>query len=400
MALGSFLKNRAFKFEVHLYREDRWTIETILDQEEEATRVARKLLGKNGSEEVKIIRYKDAKKGRSFESEIFHEKQTRPTEAPLSLGEVPKKIDPCQTLEDCFSFDATLLMSRLFRMFLVRNTVTMHEVMYNGKLIQKLDDAGGMLNAAIFKIAAVQAPALEQTQRQRAAVLDGILGQATARARELAADRKRMPKADGGDLNALSATIKARFDAADHDHVFMTVLGQRFFGMTAVAGRLEALLAEIDDGLDDSLLRLVEPIIAECLDFADVVQELFGPHPNLAGFLCMLIDLLNGRLDLELSHLDKNLVRIARLMKSDRAPHCREVLLGRLENELNGRKALNRRSPDKEKRCFDQVMLHLGQGGSDLTMRPGIRTGISHRKKSFRQQELRKLGLHDAADAL
>lgn len=399
MAFGALIKRKSFKFEVMLCKNGRWTIEGILDREEEATAFARKVLVREQGDEAKIIRHRKTSYGKTFKSEVFHETRSKPAEPPISIGDVTPNAPVCQDIDDLLGPESILTISRLFRQYLIREAITANELLHNWRYIRKLIDAGNLLNGAIHKVATVQAAGEHSSTKSRLKELEMIVQAATVKARDLAAERKRMPRPDEGDLSTISERIRAWFDDDQHDYIFLTVISQKFYGMPSVSYKFEELLKFLDGDIDQRLFRPLEGMVAECLDFADVVQELFGPHPHLASFLCRLADTLNDRVRDD-DGISASLVKIGGLIASGRAPRCREVLLDRLVAEIRSSKPLNRRSPEKESHWLEVVLRHLRRDDGSLLGGEAVEEAIASRERRLRQRELRELGLVDAADAM
>lgn len=400
MAFAAFIrKKQSFKFEVLLCKDGRWTIEGILDHEEDATAFARKVLTREQGDEAKVIRHRKTNYGKTFKSEIFHETRSKSAEPPISLGDVTANAPVCQDIGDLFGPESVLTISRLFRQYLIRETITATELLHNWKCMRKLIDTGNLLNSATHKVATVQAAGEHQSAKNRLQELDQLTQAASVKARDLAAQRKRLPRPADGDLNVISKLIRDRFDSGEHDYVFLTVMAQKFYGMPSVARKFEDLLKFLDGDIDQRLFRPLEGMVAECLDFADVVQELFGHHPHLASFLCRLADTLNDRVQ-ENDDISASLVKIGGLIASGRAPRCRKVLLDRLVGEIRSSKPFNRRSPDKESHWLKVVLRHLRRDDGSLLGGEAVEEAIAVREKWLHQRELRELGLVDAADAM
>ncbi|MFQ5534449.1 MAG: hypothetical protein ACE5EM_06470 [Sphingomonadales bacterium] len=400
MTFASLIKRKKFKYEVMLCTDGRWIIEGILDDETEATTFARKVLVRKKGDEVKIIRCRKTKKGQTFTSEIFHEKRARPKEPPITLGEVSADHPVCQIAGDVFTLDSVLTISRLLRPFLIRNSITATELLHGWVYIRRLIDAGSLFGSATHRMASVQAAAENITPKERLAVLEKIVRDVVARARDLVAERKRVPRPDDGALDFISQRIQARFEPTEHAYVLMTVLTQKFQGASSISHKLDQLLQFLECDLEPWQRAPLESMAAECLDYAEVIQELFGPQPHLASFLCRLADVVNDKPADEKGISNASLVLIRRLIANGGAPQCRKVLIDRLVRELTSGKPLDRRSPEKEKHWLAIVLRDFKRSDGTVLGGAKVEQAISVRKKRLRQQELRRLGLIEAADAL
>lgn len=399
MAFAAFTKKKSFKFEILLCKDGRWTIEGILDREDDATAFARKVLTREQGDEAKVIRHRKTNYGRTFKSEIFHETRSNSAEPPITLGDVTENAPVCQDIDGLFGPESILTISRLFRRYLIREAITATELLHDWKCISKLINAGNLLASATHKVATVQTAGEHQSAKNRLEELDKLIQAVTVKARDLAAQGKRLPRQADGDLNTISELVRARFDSGEHDYVFLTVMARKFHGMPSVSHKFEELLKFLQSDIDQRLFRPLEGMVAECLDFAEVVQELFGHHPHLASFLCRLADTLNDRVQKD-GDINASLVKIGGLIASGRAPRCRQVLLDRLVAEIRSSKPFNRRSPDMESYWLGLVLRHLRRDDGSLLGGEAVEEAIAVREKRLRQHELRELGLVDAADAM
>lgn len=400
MALESLLKRKKFTFEVMLCIDGRWTIEGILDQENEAITFARKILARKKGEEVKIIRYRKTRSGQSFATEILHEKCVRPKEPPIGIVEPQGDVPLCQGTDDLYELDGILVVSRLLRQFLMRHEITATELLHDWRYLRKLIDSGSLVGSATHKIASLQAAAQGVPTKERLDALEAIIGQVVGRAQDLAAERRRMPKPDDGDLGFIFELIESRYEPHDHAYVFLSVLAQKFYGLPSVIQRLDLLLGFVDEGLEPAMHSSIEGMMAECLDYSDVVQELFGPQPHLASFLCKLIDILKGDMNGHKDNITPTLASVVTLIADGKAPNCRKVLIDRLVRELASTKPFNRRDPKQDKKYLETVTKRLQMKGGELLGGAEAKRAIAVRKKSLRQEELRALGMHDVADAM
>ena len=397
---GAAKPKNAFNYEVMLCTEGRWTIEGIFDEETDATQFARDALADPNADEVKIIRYRKTSASDPRETQVYHEKRDRRTDTRILLGEVAPDVPVCRSVDDLFRPESILAISRTLRQYLIKNGITGTELLHSSKYIRQLQGTGNLAASAAHKFAKVQAQAEDIPTKERSAALQALIDGVAAKARALATGANRMPRLGDGGLASMSSRIRADFEADEHDYVLLTILSDELCGVPPYADKLDRILELIKGDLEPQLRAPLEAMAAECLDYSEVVQELFGPHPHLASFLCMLADVLNNKLAKYGEALSPALAIVARLITEGEAPQCRKVLIDRLERELGSNKPMDRRSPEKEADWFDTVLGHLRAADGGVIGGKTTERSIAARKRRIRQQELRDLGLIDAADSL
>lgn len=401
------IRGRIFHYEILVFREGRWIIQGVVREtgsgtaEAEAVEAARLLLAGGDCEEARIVRVRSMITGYSTKAEIFHEARPPVREKPITVKGKVERAGPCSTVTDIRGLESRMILGRLFRMFLDKHRITATELLHNWTYLRKLQDTGTMINTATHQIAAVQAGELGVPARERVRALETLIGEGLSQARDLAGEKRRLPRFDAQALDHFSRRVRAREGAERHDFVFTALLCDHLMGFPSIGGKLEAVIGMMADDLDPYLSGLLEGVAADALGSADIVKELLGPQRHLAASLCRLADLLHGRLDLSAAGTNPLLARLGGLIGDGRAPSCRAVLLERLLAELGRNHPLDHKEPDAEGRLLEEVIHRLRRDGTD-DMLGGVlaEKAVSTRLLRHRQAILRQGGMIEAADAL
>jgi alkylhydroperoxidase family enzyme len=392
--------NRALSYEVHACREGRWTVEAVLPEEGDAATTARRHLSA-GAEEAKVVRVRAMPGGFATRKEILHERRPALKEPPLVVTGRPDGAPNCRGRDDLYGLASRQVMGRMLRMFLDRFQVTPTELLHNWTYARKLADTGTLMATVVFQVAQWQAgpgPASRERQRELQGLVDGALG----RLRDFQAERRRLglPPFDPEDPGRLARLVEARVGPGEAGFAFRFLLCQHLVASGSVAGKLEAAVELMSrPALDPAVAAMVEDVAADALGSADAVKDLLGSHANLGASLAALAGFLNGR-GLP-GGGTRVLGRIGDLIAEGRAPQCRLVLEERLLAELaRDSSPLDRNDPSNDPRLLDLVVDALRTTEGKLLGGPRAETAVARRRLRLRQDHLRRLGLHDQADAL
>ncbi|HEY0835311.1 MAG TPA: hypothetical protein VGE72_15520 [Azospirillum sp.] len=387
-------------FEVQVRQEGRWRIEATFTEEQAALSCARAQLVGHGVQEVKVFKARSLA-GLAIQTAIFHRKVPEVKERPLGLSGSPEGAPFCTELADLYGFDSRVVIGRMLRQFLDKFRITQTELLHGWSFARKLDEQGSLIGAAVHAVARHHADLGKVNANARVKELRALVDQAIIRARDFAAERKRLPAFDPKDLAGTSRRIEYAVGPAEHDYVFLSVLALHLSDANSLGGKVDMLLDLMDEGLEPRLNALLEGVVADALGSAELVKELLGAQANLADGLCALADVLHGRAaDPKLAPVGRSLARIGGLTVAGHAPCCRRVLVDRVRSALNSDQPLDRRDPMAEASLIDAVVAHLR--GTDGALLGGAETekALAKRLLRHRQALLRRQGMHDIADGL
>ncbi len=386
-------------YEVQIRQDDRWRMEAAFTEEQAALSCARVQLTVPGVQEVKVFKSRSLA-GLALQTAVFHRKAPEQKSRPLGLSGTAEGAPYCTDLAELYGFESRVVIGRLLRQFLDRFQVTPTELLHGWGHARRLDEQGTLMGAAIHAVARHHGDAHKVAVAGRVKELRALVDRALVRARD-AAGRKSLPAFDGADLAATSRRIERAVGPEEHDFVFLAQLTQHLAGTSSLVGKMELLVKLMARSDDERLSALLEGVVADGLGSADVVKELLGAQPSLAGGLCALADALYGRRPGEKDVPVRPLLAcIGALAAAGRAPGCRIVLVERVRSALNGDQPLDRRDARAEATLVEGIVARLK--GPDGTLLGGAETerALARRLLRNRQAILRQQGMHDIADRL
>jgi hypothetical protein len=205
-----FLKpvpGRVIKYEVSFLKEERWTIESLRDDDRDAIAAAKAIVAQDGIDAVRVVRQRHSPRDIVVESTVF-EKQARARGKPEPRLSINVDEDAwCETLDDLYGARSRRAIGQLLRSFLDQTGITPTELLHNQRFLRKLDAAGSLQSGATDRIARARAAATGLSLAECSKALDKIVSQAEGRMREAQAVRA-VPKIGEGGLDALYADCK------------------------------------------------------------------------------------------------------------------------------------------------------------------------------------------------
>jgi len=387
-------------YEVHVCQEGRWRIEASFTEEQAALSCARVQLVGHGIQEVKVYKARSLA-GLAIQTVIFQRKVPEVKNKPLGLAGSPDGAPFCTTVADLYGFDSRVVVGRMLRQFLDKFRITQTELLHGWTYARKLDEQGTLIGAAVHAVARHHADLGKADAKVRVKQLRALVDQAMGKARDFAAERKRLPAFDLKDLSGSSRRLDEAVGPAEHDYVFLSFLSLHMADRNSLGGKAEMLLDLLAEGLEPRLGALLEGVIADTLGSVDLIKEQLGAQANLADGLCALADVLHGRAaDPKLAPVGAVLARVGGLTVAGHAPCCRSVLVDRVRSSLNSDQPLDRRDPTAESALIEKVVARLK--GADGALLGGAETekALARRMLRHRQALLRRQGMHDIADSL
>jgi len=354
------LKNRVIRYEVLTLAEKRWIIDSIVESEQQAIACAEALLKTDKFEAVKVMRERAMMDGFSTVKPIFEQaRDNKPKQKEITLSTTPESDAWCETLEDFYGDNSRRAIGQILRAFLDRMAITPTELLHDFGYFKKLDAAGTLVGAAVYKIASVQAAARGVAVKERSDLLNSFVSKATARIRD-AQSARGMPDLGAAGLPGLFAAVARKIpNAADRDFAIKRAVTRALSNVSGFGAKLDKVLTLFVDGLDGPAVALLDGLLADILGSATVIQDLLGRQPNLGGALLTLANLATGRHDGVIAGSLPALQPLNKLIIERELPACRAVLLERLRRELSGDKPLCRDQGQAQTALFNSVVDRL-----------------------------------------
>lgn len=337
-------------------REGRWTTDSVLDNEKESILLARKVLNAGTVQGARVISERDLGEGMSSERVVFEEMREVNDKRPVTVN----RLDDapwCEDVEALYGLPARMTVSRVLRTYLNRNTVTVSELLYDFRILNRLLNHESSVHvAAVDRVATLQVADRDDLDvKTRRDALFAMIDEVGRRARR-AEGEKLMRKAGLSDLaKAARLAQKAAFDPAEQTYLVRAAVGRDLSAQRSWLGKLDRLLSAVSDELPREHLAMLDEFIADCLSVGEVIQDILGDRPNLANALIGLIDLVEGK-DRERREDQSETARIlVTLFSERRLPSSAEVLLDRVCREVRGSNPLSRNDPAREHEAYETL---------------------------------------------
>lgn len=400
MIFGVGFWNKKKTFEVFMKKDDRWQLHVLCDHEQEAIDEARNLLIAAKTTAVKVVRHRVLSSATSAETVVYEATANPPKEKPITVSTPVGELALCKTLDDLYTTDGRRTVGQVMRDYLQRANISAMELLHSFSHIRKLQDAQGLVNAALHRVASAQAAAVGVPVKERMQLLDGLVTQAQQKARAFAAERSGYPEFKGHDLGKLSSAIMGKAGIDHHDYILHSVVSVWLFEHRSLLSKVDSLTRLAQENVETGLVRQVDGMLADSLMFADVVQELFAPHANLGSALMQVSEVVLCKKGAADRVVNPTLKIIAGLIPQGHLPQCQGILADRLLREINSDRPLDHRAPEREPEMLEQLAACMT--GDDGTILGGERThqSIERRRLRQRQELLRAQGLHSVADNL
>lgn len=400
MIFGVSFWNKKKTYEVFLKKDDRWELYALCEEEKDAINEAQLLLRLGKTFAVKVVRHRVLSNTASSETVVYEATANPPKEKPIVISTPVGELAVCKVVDDLFTADGRRTIGQVMRDYLQRTNICTTELLHSFSHIRKLQDAQGLVNAGLHRVGSAQASALGVTAKERMQLLDTLVTQAQQKARAFAAERANFPDFKGQDLGALSGRILEKVGLEHHDYALNALISVWLFEYRSLLAKVDALARLAQDNVENGLVRQVDGILADTMIFAEVVQELFAPQPNLGTALRQMGAVVLCRKGIVDQVANPTLKIMAGLIQRGQLPQTQAALADRLLREIGTDRPLDQRTPDQDGSLLDQLVLSLT--GEDGTILGGERThqAIERRRLRQRQEMLRAQGLHSVADNL
>jgi len=345
-------------YEIQLKREGRWITDSVLEQEQEAVQLAKKYLSAGTVQGARVIYERALGNGETTERTIFEEEREAVDNRPVTISTITEAAW-CEDADALFQLPARMVITRLLRTYLNRNTIIASELLYDFRTLSRLQNHdSNIYPAAVDRVATLQATDTEDLDiKTRRDALYAMIDEVSRRARR-AEGEKMMRKASLDDLaKARQLAEKAAFDPDEQSFLVRATVGRTLAGQRSWLGKLELLLAAVSGESPPDDLAMLDEFIADCLGVGEVVQEVLGNRPNLCSALMGLIDLVEGTTENEdeTDQQSESLLVLRQLMAEGRLPSCTQVIWDRVCREIQGSQPLSRNNPSKEHESYEDL---------------------------------------------
>ncbi|MBN9525155.1 MAG: hypothetical protein J0H82_03060 [Alphaproteobacteria bacterium] len=357
-------------FEVHVRREGRWTIDDTSKVEADALAFARKLAGQSGVESVKVMREGPNKFGRVTNEAIFTQERQTTRDDRIVLPMIDRAA-PCEKREALYGIAARLTMTRLFKPYLTRFSVTPSEVMYNAREMKRVMDKDNLVATAVGRVAGLQARGDQAAAKQRRDMLHGFVDEIADRARK--ADTVKLPDVSKVGLQELESDVVTRYkDESDADYMMRVAIARALVNERNWWGKLDRSVGWAAAGGSPRSVAALDDFIADTLADAALLQDILGPQRDLYHALAALLDLIEGKAPPRRSggaetEMGVTVDRLVALMQAGKLPGAVAVLFDRLRGQLAQNSPLTKNGKiEDEEDAYRNLLLRLVPGDRPL----------------------------------
>lgn len=344
-------------FEIQVLTDKHWVVAEFATDEAKAKAFADNLLQKGNHSAVRVVRDRRGADGLHKET-VIQEKTATPKAGAADISLSPVKEAPvCRALADFYGLDARLTMGRLLRKYLDEVVVSPSELLHSAAELKRFGDKGTLLFSSIDRISTLQAALTGEEGKARRDFLSKMWDEGLARARKFLAAKPAVPKTFADVLKGVAK------GGDEHPYLCLSFMALRLLEVRSWIGKLDILLAWAEEagGLGDEAgpaLALMDGIIADILNSAQMIQDLLGYQANLGAALCSLADLAEGKGE-PAKFAPETFKGLNALFARGVLPQARQVLMARVVRELGGQNPLSRNEPKQEYEVCHKVMHRL-----------------------------------------
>lgn len=339
-------------FEIQVLTDKHWVVAEFASDEAKAKAFADNLLQKGNHSAVRVVRDRRGTDGLHKETVIQEKTATpRSTGPDISLSPV-SEAPVCRELVDFFGLNARLTMGRLLRKYLDDVVVSPTELLHSAAEMKRFGDKGTLLFSSIDRISTLQAAATGEDAKGRRDFLNKAWDDGLARARKFLAKKPATPKTFADVLKGVA------LGGDEHPYLCLSYMSLRLLETRSWLGKLDILLGWAAEESAAPVLALMDGIVADILNSAQLIQDLLGFQSNLGAALSALADLAEGKAQAA-KFAPETFTALNLLFAQGKLPQARQVLLGRVTRELGGQNPLSRNEPKQEYEVFHKVMHRL-----------------------------------------
>ncbi|WP_345773912.1 serine/threonine-protein kinase [Azospirillum endophyticum] len=281
---------------------------------------------------------------------------SRAKPAPASAMGTLDEAELCGALPDYHALPARLVIGAVLRSYLDPLILTPTELIHLAKPLKACLEQGALVDAAIARVAAIQARMPGQDQQGRRRAIRAAVDESWAKARAAQLAFAAMPRGRKPVDWLLSQGTTAPGGDADYD--LLVAIGSELVEIKSWAGKLDRLLELHQWDRDERLAAAVDGVIGDILASTAAGAELFGVNLLPGTLLSSLCDLLFGRIGMEAIGPNRIGVMNA-LFRQGKLPCAKAAVLDRIRRQLKAPQPLGRGAFDQEAEMLKTLVGHL-----------------------------------------
>ncbi|MBF0563557.1 MAG: hypothetical protein HQL37_16460 [Alphaproteobacteria bacterium] len=347
------------KFEVQVFRDQRWVLETTLEDEAKAKAHYQNLLKKSDNEGARVVRTKRLADGSYNEEVIAETLRKGEKKKDYSIADITS-APPCQSYLDLYKTESRSTIGRLLVRYIDETVITPTELLHDSREFKRAMDAVPVAEA-VDRVATLQAnqAGAPESARTRRDELFAFLDQALTRARP-AGEQTDLPRVKSVGFAAALKLIDQAAPDKDRDFLALVALTRELVERRTWPAKIAMLLGEIDKAGKDAskdgrALPLLDGVLADIFDARNVVSDLIGSVPDLATYLIRLKDLCAGRAATDWP--DESPLRVvAQLFAANQLQRTRASVLEQFQRLLRSSQPLVKTEPKAEFEAFRNLL--------------------------------------------
>jgi len=352
-------------FEVLTARGDRWLIDMTTSRKSEAMKCAEDLIAKGSFEGVRVTEQRDD----WVKEKIVFEKISATNEKQLKPNLV-SKLDMCTSFSDYYALSSRLTIGRLIRGYLDQNGLMALELLSNVGHLRALDRMDRYFPSAMQNIAQVQSKITGVSKTERLDKLYVVFSKVLNRARRCEDEYEEYAAllAQHGADRAISE-IKAAHPK-NPEIIICGMLAAHLRG-GSWDSKLGLAIDMAEQSKGPGTIQLADELIAEILDGAEVIDDLFRGFSTCADAWKIFVLLTSGRLSKPPKYMSPQIERLNALFVRLDLKASRKVLLKRISGGLASTQKLSQDGRDADRSAFITLVRDLAEptglyGGADM----------------------------------
>ncbi|WP_246203344.1 hypothetical protein [Azospirillum brasilense] len=276
--------------------------------------------------------------------------------APGPAGTLDEAV-LCQTLADHHGGPARTVIGIVLRPHLDSLVLTPTELIHSSRHLKALQAKATLMEAALGRVATVQARLPGQDAKARRRALDNALSETVAKAR--AAQLAFTGLGRGRALiDSILRSAPGKSPTGDAGFDLRAAVCLELEECRTWALKLDALIQLFPAERQDALSAVLDEVIGDVLASPAATQELFGSTSAGGSPLVGLCDLLFGRVPMEVFGPNR-LGVLNGLFRQGRLPAARDMVLERIRRQLRAPQTLGRGTAEQEADLLRALMGHL-----------------------------------------
>lgn len=367
--------HREVHYEVQARQGSTWTILDLFHVEKDATTACERAWRAGGYKAVRVIREKFDNRKNTFDSiELtYRGRKFKPSQYD---GEIPSVI--CRAPADVYGPEARKLIAKLLVEKFGNWQITATELLHCPKHYVRLDSAGQTLQGAIQRTAVAQVKDGGETVQQRIKVLYDLIDRVVIRVKR-DWEEERVPDIEEAGLEAAITELQEKGE--EREFLLAAALARDFLNRGRILEKTSYLIALMDQGHPDWVMRIVDTYLSEFLAASGVALEFVGDCESLGETLVATAYLARGgvgnknekaehpEMNAEPKNAEAPLGEIAILqdyLKAGLLPMTRRSLLGAIVTALSTSARLKEGTLDGEMAALSSLVAALGDSTEEL----------------------------------